>query len=116
MTGIAYTVDEPWQPADRAALVLAAGARVRVGRVDDEWTAYRWCVSSGGVGGWVPHDYLHMEDDDTATIVVDYSTAELRVRPGDVVMGYQSAGGWTWCVGRDGAEGWVPNRVLCCAD
>lgn len=116
MTGIEYRVDESWHPADRKPLVLSAGDRVTVGHRDAEWTSYEWCVAADGTGGWVPHDYLHIEENGDATIVVDYSAAELRVEAGDVVMGYQSTGGWTWCVGADGSAGWVPNRVLCCFD
>ena len=112
MTGIRLLVVEAWEPSHRIPLVLAAGDRVTVGQHDTEWTSYRWCTDAGGTGGWVPNDYLVLGDDGTATITVDYSTAELAVQPDAVVAGYQTAGDWTWCIAEDGSEGWVPNRAL----
>ena len=112
MTGIRLLVIEAWQPAYRQPLVLYAGDRVTVGKHDTEWTSYRWCTNEAGTGGWVPHDYLVMDEDGTATSTVGYSTAELTVEVDAVVTGFQTAGDWTWCVADDGAEGWVPNRAL----
>jgi hypothetical protein len=112
MTGISLLVVETWQPAYRRPLVLSAGDRVTVGQQDTEWTSYRWCTNEAGTGGWVPHDYLVMEEDGTATSTVHYSTAELSVEVDAVVTGFQAAGDWTWCVADNGAEGWVPNRAL----
>jgi uncharacterized protein YraI len=112
MTGISLLVVETWQPAYRRPLVLSAGDRVTVGQQDTEWTSYRWCTNEAGTSGWVPHDYLVMEEDGTATSTVHYSTAELSVDVDAVVTGFQAAGDWTWCVADSGAEGWVPNRAL----
>jgi len=113
MTGIRLVVVETWQPAYRRPLILRAGDRIKVGQHDTEWTSYRWCTDEAGTGGWVPHDYLVMEDDGiTATTTVDYSTVELSVEADSLVTGFQAAGDWTWCVSDDGAEGWVPNRAL----
>ncbi len=112
MTGIRLLVIETWQPAYRQPLILSAGDRVTVGQQDTEWTSYRWCKSAEGTGGWVPHDYLVIEEDGTATCTADYSTAELSVEADAVVTGFQAAGDWTWCVAADGSEGWVPNRAL----
>lgn len=112
MTGIHLLVIESWDPAPRRPLTLKPGDRLTVGDRDTEWTAYLWCISSDGTGGWVPQDYLVIADDGTATATADYSTVELAVNVGDVVAGYQSAGNWTWCVSEDGRAGWVPNRAL----
>jgi hypothetical protein len=112
MTGIRLLVVEAWHPAYRRPLILSAGDRVTVGHQDTEWTSYRWCTNEAGTGGWVPHDYLVMEEDGTAIATANYSTAELTVEADAVVTGFQAAGDWTWCVADDGAEGWVPNRAL----
>lgn len=112
MTGIRLLVVEAWHPADRRPLVLSEGDRVTVGRHDTEWTSYRWCIAADRTGGWVPLDYLVIDDDGTATVTAAYSTAELGVEVDAVVSGYQSAGDWTWCVADDGTAGWVPNRAL----
>ena len=112
MTGIRLLVVETWQPAYRRPLILSAGDRVTVGQQDTEWTSYRWCTNEAGTGGWVPHDYLVVEEDGTAISTVDYSTAELSVEADAVVTGFQAAGDWTWCVADNGDEGWVPNRAL----
>lgn len=113
MTGIRLLVVETWKPAYRRPLILTEGDRVKVGQHDTEWTSYRWCTNEAGTGGWVPHDYLVMDEDGTGVSTVNYSTAELSVEADAVVIGFQSAGDWTWCVADDGAEGWVPNRALC---
>lgn len=112
MTGIRLLVVETWQPAYRRSLILSAGDRVTVGQQDTEWTSYRWCANEVGTGGWIPQDYLVMEENGTATSTVDYSTAELSVEADAIVAGFQAAGDWTWCVADDGAAGWVPNRAL----
>jgi len=112
MTGVEFLVIESWDPAPRRPLVLKRGDRVAVGNRDTEWTSYLWCAGPDGTGGWVPQEYLAMDDDATATVTVDYSTVELAVAPGDVVSGYQTTGNWTWCVAGDGGSGWVPNKAL----
>ena len=112
MTGMRLLVIEDWVPADRKPLVLHEGDRVTVGHHDTEWTAYRWCTGEDGTSGWVPLDYLVIDEYGNGTVTVDYSTAELAVMVDDVVAGYQSAGSWTWCVADKGAAGWVPNRAL----
>lgn len=112
MTGIRLRVIEAWHPADRKPLVLEEGDKVKVGHHDTEWTSYRWCTGEDGTTGWVPLDYLVIDDFGDGTVTVDYSTAELAVEIDDVVAGYQSAGSWTWCVEDAGSAGWVPNRAL----
>ena len=112
MTGMRLRVIEEWAPADRQPLILREGDRVKVGHHDTEWTAYRWCTGDDGSTGWVPLDYLVIDEYGDGTVTVDYSTAELSVKVDDLVAGYQSAGSWTWCVAGDGGAGWVPNRAL----
>ncbi len=112
MTGIRLSVIDAWHPADRKPLVLHEGDKVKVGHHDTEWTAYRWCTGGDETSGWVPLDYLVIDDYGDGTVTVDYSTVELAVEIGAVVAGYQSAGSWTWCVADNGSAGWVPNRAL----
>ena len=112
MTGMRLRVIEEWIPADREPLVLREGDHVKVGHHDTEWTSYRWCTGEDGTTGWVPLDYLVIDEFGNGTVTVDYSTAELAVKVDDVVAGYQSAGSWTWCVSASGTAGWVPNRAL----
>ena len=112
MTGMRLQVIEAWAPADRKPLILREGDRVTVGHRDTEWTTYRWCTGKDGTSGWVPLDYLVIDEYGNGTVTVDYSTEELHVKVDDVVAGYQTAGSWTWCVADDGAAGWVPNRSL----
>jgi len=114
MTGVLLVVVEDWDPAPRRPLVLRPGDQVTRGERDTEWTSYVWCTAQDGTGGWVPQDYLVIAEDGTssATVTVDYSTAELSAGVGDVVAGYQTAGDWTWCVDGEGRAGWLPNRAL----
>ena len=62
MTGIRLVVVEAWQPADRKPLILKEGDHVEVGHHDTEWTAYRWCTGDDGTSGWVPLDYLVIDE------------------------------------------------------
>ena len=87
MTGMRLRVIEEWAPADRKPLVLHEGDRVKVGHHDTEWTAYRWCTGDDGSTGWVPLDYLVIDEYGDGTVTVDYSTAELSVKVDDLVAG-----------------------------
>jgi len=42
----------------------------------------------------------------------DYSAQELACRRGDRLTSDRFLNGWRWCRAEDGAEGWLPSRVL----
>jgi hypothetical protein len=105
------TVVAAWEPADRPPLVLRPGDRVRVGEVSEEWPAFVWCERPGDTGGWVLAEVLGPVIDGTASAVAPYSSAELAVRPGEVVTSHHRGGGWCWCT-RGSDSGWLPERVL----
>lgn len=90
---------------------LRRGDVVEVGRRDDEWPEYVWCVREDGEG-WVPDVVLTFRDDHTAAAIRDYSTAELSVRPGDEVTVIERLASWSWCEDASGRRGWLPDRVL----
>ena len=79
MTGIRLLVVEAWHPADRKPLILKEGDHVKVGHHDTEWTAYRWCTGDDGTSGWVPLDYLVIDEYGGGTVTVDYRLVRLEL-------------------------------------
>ena len=95
-----------WTASYDPALRVSAGDALTVGRRDDEWPGWVWCVDRDGLGGWLPEGIVA---DDRAT--ADFDTRELTVAKGDLVKPLHHRSGWAWCRGPDG-EGWVPERCL----
>jgi len=60
---------------------VTAGERVMLGRIDSEWT-FIWCTNSNGNSGWIP--------------ISAYSTRELAVSTGEVVITETTESGWSW--------------------
>ncbi len=105
-------VRAPWTASQKHPIVVSEGDRVTVGRRDDEWTDYRWCVAETGETSWLPVSILEIREDGTGVALRDYSAAELTVGAGDVVEVEERIAGWSWCVTESGRAGWVPDRVL----
>jgi hypothetical protein len=92
-------------------IALRAGERVRYERRETEWKGWLWCTSDSGVTGWVPEAWLALEGP-LAIARRDYCARELTVRPGMVVAGSLTESGWLWATTEEGANGWVPLKVL----
>ena len=116
MSGIPMRAVAAWEPSDRAPIVLGVADTVTVGRRDTDWPGFVWCTDSAGVAGWVPEELLATIGTGRAEATENYSAVELAVQPGSEVVGHRVIAGWRWCVAHDGAEGWVPERVLSAAD
>jgi pimeloyl-ACP methyl ester carboxylesterase len=97
------------RPPERPPLRVEPGDSVRVGALDDEWPAFRWC-ESGGVGGWVPDRHLRHVDERRAVVARAYDTTEVAADPGDdlEVLERDDESGWLRCRDAAGAEGWIP--------
>ena len=102
------------RPPSRAPLEVEVGALVATGELSDEWPAFRWCVDEHGVGGWIPDRHLRPEEVGRARCLQGYSTRELSVDPGAVLVLVErdDESGWHWCRDGSGREGWVPMRSL----
>lgn len=100
-------------PADEP-LVLAKGDIVSVGREyreDPEWPDWIACTHPNGRTGWVPKQYLNISGTQ-GTARYDYSSVELNVKPGDVLVLHRFANGWAWAENATGNYGWVPIRNI----
>ena len=97
-------------PPDRPPLVVKAGDHVETGELSEEWSAFRWCVSDEGLGGWVPDRYLAPGSEREATVLHDYDTTELAAEAGEIVTVIEAdeESGWLWCGGSSGRRGWLP--------
>jgi hypothetical protein len=92
-------------------LLLAPGEMVQVGRADEQWPEFVWCVDAGGQGGWVPASFLHSQGG-TAVVLRPYTARELSVRAGEAVTLAEWVGGWAWATNAGGESGWVPESCL----
>ena len=97
----AHRAEYPDPPAFAAGDVLAVEDRETV------WSGWLWCVTEEGKGCWVPEDYIERRGE-SCTALRDYDSVELDVDAGDVLEVREEAGGWLWCVDREGKSGWVP--------
>jgi hypothetical protein len=98
-------------PVHAQVLVARAGERLQMGRTDDEWPGWVWCVSAEGAGSWVPETYLAVEGQE-AWLLVDYDATELTVGAGEQLALHYEVNGWWWATDERGNEGWVPDRKV----
>lgn len=90
---------------------IKAGATVQVGRQDDEWPAFLWCIAQDGRSGWTPLPYLERRGSQ-AVARRDYNAVELTVVAGDQLTLEEELGGWYWAAAADGRRGWLPTEVV----
>jgi hypothetical protein len=100
-----------WKASRADPIRLEADDPVIVGRRDETWPDYRWCTGPDGREGWVP-DAIVEEGPAGWVAARGYSAAELTVATGDTVEAIEFLADWWWCRADDGAQGWVPDRVL----
>lgn len=87
------------------------GDRLSFKRKETEWAGWLWCTGSSGRSGWVPENWLEMEEK-VAVLLRDYSAHELTVVPGQILSATLSESGWVWATTESGEEGWVPLENL----
>lgn len=75
------------------------------------WEGWIWCTSSDGVAGWVPESWVEIEGG-TCVANKDYSSAELALEAGTVVLVGLIESGWVWACTDRGEMGWVPFDCL----
>jgi SH3-like domain-containing protein len=95
----------------RNPIQVKAGARVEVGRADNDYPGWLWCRSAGGHEGWIPFELLSIRGA-VATVLEDYSATELAVQPGDEVDVQEIRHGWARVKNTQGEVGWVPTSHI----
>lgn len=97
---------------ERPAIRVEIGERVKVGERDSEWPAFVFVTTQNG-SGWVPERHLNLQGS-SAVVIEEYDTTELPTEEGQEleVLYEDSTSGWMWCRGRNGREGWVPERTV----
>ena len=93
------------------ALIASKGRRLRFERKPTEWQGWLWCTAADGKTGWVPESWVEIEDE-TCTLLRDYTTAELTVAVGEHLEGEIIESGWLWARTEPGAWGWVPMECV----
>lgn len=87
------------------------GERLSFERRESEWEGWLWCTHSSGRSGWVPENWLELEEE-MAVLQRDYSALELTVSPGQVLSATLYESGWVWATTEHGEGGWVPLENL----
>ena len=96
---------------ERPAIRVAPGEAVTLGERDQDWPEFVWTTLANGLGGWIP-SVLFDRDRGEATAQQDYDTRELDADVGDELLLHHELAGWWWAENADGAQGWIPARVL----
>ncbi len=96
----------------RPPLEISPGDHLRLGELNEEWPAFRWCSDTHGRGGWVPDRYLSPLADGSATTLRAYDTTELAASEGEIVdvIEIDEESGWLLCRNARGETGWIPLR------
>ncbi len=111
---ISALVVAPYELAYTNPIKLKAGDFVSIEKwepKDSEWAGWAFCVDQRGVKGWVSEKYLRV-DGKSAVAVDDYDATELSVQIGEMVKVRHQEFGWAWVENTNGAQGWVPLKVL----
>ena len=88
-------------------IILKKGEHVKVGKRDNEWVGWIWCITENGNEGWVLENILDINQSD-AVVVSDYNATELSVVVDEEFEMFHRESGWVWCRRSNGDEGWVP--------
>ncbi len=90
---------------------VASGAKVRVGREDNEFPGWRWCTAPDGREGWVPVALLSITGTE-ATVLQNYSARELTVAAGEEVEVEETRHDWLRVRNAEGQRGWIPANTV----
>jgi hypothetical protein len=92
-------------------LAVSMGERLRIGKRDEEWPEFVWCVNQEGKGGWIPEEHIERSED-IGYARRDYTTQELTVRAGETVALFEQDSRWFWAENAAGKKGWIPAKVV----
>ena len=111
-----YIVTKKWSVVYTDPLSLTAGQEVLIDNnrkeENPDWKGWVWCETSDN-RGWVPEQILKIsytaDKHSKATVLENYTAAELNADPGDTVNGDKIINGWLWCRKKGTEEfGWLP--------
>lgn len=108
-------VQEEHAPTRAEALRARRGERLRLGRRDEEWPGWIWCVAASGVGSWVPEPFVEVQGE-WATLQRDYDATELTASAGERLLLHEEVLGWWWAITESGAKGWIPAAKVAIID
>jgi Variant SH3 domain len=80
-------------------------------RHKNQWPEWLWCTTQDGTKGWVPENYVRVEEN-TCVLLRDYNATELTVSEGEQLLVQFEESGWLWCRTARGLEGWVPKENI----
>ncbi len=98
--------EEPSEP-----LCVRAGDLLRFERCPTKWQDWIWCTDRRGHTGWVPEGWVLIRGD-TCKMKRDYTSLELTVCRGEVLVVHETESGWAWAEKLSGEKGWVPLECL----
>lgn len=106
-----YIIRENHKNDNLSPIIVLKGSKVKLGEHSNDngpWPNWVYCYSLDGNGeGWTPIQIIHIEEN-SGTVLEDYSAYELEVNQNDIVEGYNELNGWIWCRNEHNIYGWLP--------
>ena len=102
---------EDHTPDASQPLRAAAGEVLGFERRPTEWDGWLWCANSKGYRAWVPEAWVSI-DGTVCKMRRDYTSLELDVCKGEVLVVEETESGWAWVENSAGRKGWVPLGCL----
>ena len=94
-------------------ICLQVGDFVQVGEMDAEFPGWIWVTKSDGNQGWVPVQYLLIQDQsDIAVATQAYSAIELTTKKDEILKLHYELNEWGWMENEHHETGWVPLKTL----
>jgi len=107
-----YITIKEWIPKYENPIVLKKGDKVRLGREDDEWKGWIWCISKDN-SGWVPKQIIKQIDNSRGEILEDYEAIELNASVNEIISELKDLNGWIWGLNENtNLIGWLPKEIL----
>ncbi|MHA2398126.1 MAG: SH3 domain-containing protein [Promethearchaeota archaeon] len=88
-------------------LIIKKGENIIVEEKESEWPGWLWCRNKQNNCGWVPTNYLRIQDNNCIALQ-DYDATELTVSIGEDLFIEKQESGWIWASNKEGKKGWVP--------
>ena len=78
------------------------------------WNNWVWCTTSVGTSGWVPQQFITLNEEGTVgKMNTAYTSRELHVDVNEPLVCGVLVNGWRWCESRNTlSSGWVPDKIL----
>jgi hypothetical protein len=93
-------------------LRIHEGDALSVGHRNQQHPAFIWSAAEDGHHGWVPEEYIEMQNGRDAVARRDYDSTHLTVAGGETLEVLEQVGDYLFCRNAAGVEGWVPERCV----